>query len=365
MIVPLLAFIDWHTFLFTLFALFACAFAAGVVFSNNIVSMAFYLTLSLGATAGLFFLAGAEFVGAMQLLIYVGGTLVLLIFGVMLTARDAFISMKTRPADWVLGVLVGGSLLALLLFAAFTVDSWRPPQDWAEQRAKISPADTQDTTRLGVALVGGRVDKQDEQDPALVDGLSGYLLPFEIISVHLLVVLIGAGYLARTKRRRTTADAAPRVRAERPAKVRAIVPSAVLAALLVGDAAAAAAGVYAMTHLDDLVMQAGQQKFDLGAMLASAPDWLLPVAVALFAVRALCLLALLCWQKWGFAAMAIISIVLPVLIAVAFKDVENLTYARIGLANAGAMLVSNLLVVGLVYALLTKLGRPTTWSQLE
>jgi hypothetical protein len=112
-------------------------------------------------------------------------------------------------------------------------------------------------------------------------------------------------------------------------------------------------------------MQAGQQKFDLGAMLASAPDWLLPVAVALFAVRALCLLALLCWQKWGFAAMAIISIVLPVLIAVAFKDVENLTYARIGLANAGAMLVSNLLVVGLVYALLTKMGRPTTWAQLE
>ena len=50
--------------------------------------MAFYLVLSLAATAGLFFLAGADFVGAMQLMIYVGGTLVLLIFGVMLTAQE-------------------------------------------------------------------------------------------------------------------------------------------------------------------------------------------------------------------------------------------------------------------------------------
>ena len=49
--------------------------------------MAFYLVISLGATAGLFFLAGAHFVGAMQIMIYVGGTVVLLIFGVMLTAQ--------------------------------------------------------------------------------------------------------------------------------------------------------------------------------------------------------------------------------------------------------------------------------------
>ena len=70
---------DWNTFFFALFALIACAFAVAVLFTSNIVRMAFYLTICLGATAGLFFLAGAEFVGAMQLMIYVGGTLVLLI----------------------------------------------------------------------------------------------------------------------------------------------------------------------------------------------------------------------------------------------------------------------------------------------
>ena len=76
----------WHHFFFVMFALLTCGFAVGVLFSGNIVRMAFYLVLSLASSAGLFFLAGAEFVGAMQLMIYVGGTLVLLIFGVMLPA---------------------------------------------------------------------------------------------------------------------------------------------------------------------------------------------------------------------------------------------------------------------------------------
>ncbi len=67
-----------------------------MVLTSNIVRMAFYLVLSLGATSGLFFLAGADFVGAMQLMIYVGGTLVLLVFGVMLTAKGPFIIDEDR-----------------------------------------------------------------------------------------------------------------------------------------------------------------------------------------------------------------------------------------------------------------------------
>jgi len=53
----LLAVIDWHALFFWLFALFTCGFAVAVLFADNIVRMAFYLTLSLGASAGLFFLA--------------------------------------------------------------------------------------------------------------------------------------------------------------------------------------------------------------------------------------------------------------------------------------------------------------------
>ncbi len=86
--------------------------------------MAFYLVMSLAATAGLFFLAGADFVGAMQLLIYVGGTLVLLVFGVMLTSQERFVSMKTTPGEMLVAGLVGACLFALLVWAAVSVPEW-------------------------------------------------------------------------------------------------------------------------------------------------------------------------------------------------------------------------------------------------
>jgi NADH:ubiquinone oxidoreductase subunit 6 (subunit J) len=92
--------INWHSFFFLLFAAMACGFAVAVVAAANVVRMALYLVLSLAATAGLFLLAGAEFVGAMQLMIYVGGTLVLLVFGVMLTAQAPFVSIATSTGQW-------------------------------------------------------------------------------------------------------------------------------------------------------------------------------------------------------------------------------------------------------------------------
>ncbi|HTU24051.1 MAG TPA: NADH-quinone oxidoreductase subunit J [Pirellulales bacterium] len=200
--------IHWHSFFFLLFALVACGFALAVVFTSNVVRMAFYLVLSLGATAGLFFLAGADFVGAMQLMIYVGGTLVLLVFGVMLTAQSPFISMRTKAGEWIASLIAGGLLLWVLLVAAFKVGEWRAvsPVPLADQSAPAegiaTGAETPVTaSRLGLGLLGARVDRLEEGDPQIAGGLSGYLLPFEIVSVHLLVVLVGAAYLARPKKR--------------------------------------------------------------------------------------------------------------------------------------------------------------------
>src|SRR6478609_9881454 len=113
--------INWHSFFFLLFGGAASIFAIAVVVSTNIVRMALYLIMSLGATAALFFLAGADFVGAMQLMIYVGGTLVLLVFGVMLTAQGPFVSMKTRGGDWILAAVVGGALFAVLAQRAVSI----------------------------------------------------------------------------------------------------------------------------------------------------------------------------------------------------------------------------------------------------
>ena len=194
----LLAAINWHSVLFLLAAGFACAFALGVLFSSNVVRMAFYLIISLAATAGLFMLAGAKFLGAMQIMIYVGGTLVLLIFGVMLTAQASYVSMKTSGGEWVAGLVVGGAMLLMLMQAAVGVRDWTETRE--DQRA-VAVAETESASSIGGALINVRVDKLNTTDEAKQRGLSGYLLPFEIVSIHLLVVLIGAAFLARAKRR--------------------------------------------------------------------------------------------------------------------------------------------------------------------
>ena len=194
----------WHSFFFLLFALVAGCFAVAVVVSGNIVRMAFYLIVSLGGVAGLFFLAGADFLGAMQLMIYVGGTLVLLVFGVMLTGQANFVNLKTGGGQWVLATVAGGALLALLLQAAFSVDDWtragqaREPEHLRQAQEQEPP---KTATPLGLGLMGIRVDQLQEKNEAARAGMSGYLLAFEIVSVHLLVVLIGAAFLARAKRR--------------------------------------------------------------------------------------------------------------------------------------------------------------------
>jgi NADH:ubiquinone oxidoreductase subunit 6 (subunit J) len=205
-----LAALNWHSFFFLLFAAVACGCAIAVVLADNVVRMALYLVLSLGATAGLFFLAGAEFVGAMQLMIYVGGTLVLLVFGVMLTAQAPFVSIRTTTGDRVLAGVVGAALLGVLLQSALSVPAWRQPA--------AGRVDAPAATPIGMALLGVRVDEPAAGGP---DGAvrSGYLLPFEIVSVHLLVVLVGAAYLARAKRRKTPRAIEVAASVEPPASV--------------------------------------------------------------------------------------------------------------------------------------------------
>lgn len=200
-----------ETLIFAIYALAACGGAIAVVVSQNVVRMAFWLIISLGSVAGLFFMLNADFVGATQLLIYVGGTVVLLIFGVMLTASGPMLTIKSAPGEVVLGSLVGLAVLGMLVFATLGVD-------WSANRSKLaakamSPSDSwsyrsteegQTVRKLGSALLGVRFDKDLGADRRPLS--TGYLLPFEIISVHLLVVLVGASYLARTKRRRAGAS---------------------------------------------------------------------------------------------------------------------------------------------------------------
>lgn len=200
--------------LFYLFAGIACASALAVVLTDNVVRMAFWLVMSLGSVAALFFLLEADFLGATQLLIYVGGTVVLLVFGVMLTASGPYMQIKTTPAEMFLGAGVGGLLLLVLASSVMGVkwDTDVAHSLGTNAEARLAVNETVDQTGttgrpLGLAFVGVRPDAVGP------DGAStrpGYLLPFEIVSVHLLVVLVGAAYLARAKRRvEPSADLVP------------------------------------------------------------------------------------------------------------------------------------------------------------
>jgi NADH:ubiquinone oxidoreductase subunit 6 (subunit J) len=129
--------------------------------------------------------------------------LVLVVFGVMLTAQGPFISIKTGPADWAIGALVG-SLLLTFLIGSITLTTW----SINEEPIMNDAANSVSSAALGQAFLGiNEVAKPGSVTgirgaPRFVRTRVGYLLPFEIVSVHLLVVLIGAAYLARAKRRR-------------------------------------------------------------------------------------------------------------------------------------------------------------------
>ena len=165
--------------LFALYALVTVAGAVGCVVSRNVVRMAVGLVVALGGVSGLFLLCGAEFVAASQLLVYVGGTAVVLVFGVMLTARQA-VAPPLPTAGGVAGALaVAGAMLAVLAATAMRVD-------WG---VATQPGPESGVRPLGLAMLGLRPD-----------GAAGYLLPFEIVSLHLLTVLVAAGYMARAVR---------------------------------------------------------------------------------------------------------------------------------------------------------------------
>src|SRR6185437_11802854 len=175
-----------------------CALA--VVLTQNIVRAAAWLLFTLAGVSGLFFLLRADFVGATQLLVYVGGTLILVVFGVMLTAQGPFIKMRIGVAEWAIALAVG-----LVLYGVLAVSLLKPR---TALEGQVASAEMPDSTILGESLLGVTSTSPTGKFTGVPPTVNlrdrkqiSYLLPFEIVSVHLLVVLIGAAYLARAKRR--------------------------------------------------------------------------------------------------------------------------------------------------------------------
>ncbi len=160
--------------MFWSFAGLALICTLGIVLSKNVVRMATWLLGTLASVAALYFLMSANFLGAVQLIVYIGGVLVLIIFGVMLTGQLARVRLAPRGIEVAAGGAVCAVLFALLASVLFSAD-WQAGQTPAEAGQTVQ--------QFGTAL------------------LTTYLVPFEAASVLLLVVMIGAAFLARPERR--------------------------------------------------------------------------------------------------------------------------------------------------------------------
>src|SRR5215471_5490549 len=124
------------TALFYVFAIITAAGAIGVVASRNIVRTAVCLLFTLVGVAGLYFLLSAEFLAAVQLVVYAGGTLILIIFGVMLTSKSPFSRFEPKLVEVVIALSIGSILLVSLIagivrthFASHAIEAGGYPVD--------------------------------------------------------------------------------------------------------------------------------------------------------------------------------------------------------------------------------------------
>ncbi|MBX3396206.1 MAG: NADH-quinone oxidoreductase subunit J [Phycisphaerae bacterium] len=159
---------------FYIFAALVLGSALGIVVSKNIVRTAVCLLGALGGVGCLYFLLDANLLAAIQLIVYAGGTLILIVFGVMLTSQSPWVGFKPTRSQTV-GAVIVALLLALGLITLTTTADWN-----VSSTAPLAASPT-------VAEVGHSL-------------LTTYLAPFEVASVLLLVVMIGAAYLARSEK---------------------------------------------------------------------------------------------------------------------------------------------------------------------
>ena len=161
---------------FAFFAVLTLGGSLVCIWERSIVRSAFSLMATFSGVAGLFLLAGADFLAMAQILIYVGGILALLLFGVMLSPPD----MEERKIPRVLGalVLVGGGVALVALKVKSGLDATRV---WASSESL--PAIEGHAREIGIAFL----------DP------NGYLLAFELAAFFLTVALVAAVYIARRR----------------------------------------------------------------------------------------------------------------------------------------------------------------------
>ncbi len=157
-----------NTLVFYCVAAFTVAAAGVTAFSHNIIRSAFALLGALIGVAGLFGMMGADFLAVVQMMVYVGGVMVLVLFAVMLTHRIRDITISNQSMNPGTAAVIAGSMLGLLLFGI-----WRG-----------IPGGTQPGYESAASLIGENL-------------LSAYLPVFLLAAILLFAVMVAAVVIAR------------------------------------------------------------------------------------------------------------------------------------------------------------------------
>ncbi|MCX6170815.1 MAG: NADH-quinone oxidoreductase subunit J [Ignavibacteriales bacterium] len=161
-----------YDIIFYVFAAITILSALFVVTTRNIVHSAFYLLFTFFGVAGIYVLLGADFIAIAQIMVYVGGILILILFGVMLTNKITSVEIRTGTVQ-MLPAAIGVAIFMGAVISVMIMTNWK------SEPGMIPLTTTKD---IGHLL------------------LNDYVLIFELLGILLLIALIGAASIARREK---------------------------------------------------------------------------------------------------------------------------------------------------------------------
>lgn len=162
---------------FAIFVIITLFSAVCLALTKKLVHAAFLLFMVLFGIAAIFVFAQAEFLAVSQIIVYVGGILILLVFGIMLTNRKLLQTPQTEIIQ-----PLGAGIVSMLVMSGLGYGIYA--NDWEKIAVANTAQENANLPYTNIQFIGKEL-------------LTNYLLPFELMSVVLLVALIGAAYIAR------------------------------------------------------------------------------------------------------------------------------------------------------------------------
>jgi NADH-quinone oxidoreductase subunit J len=198
----------WETVFFWIFSIAAIIAGLLTVMARNAVHSALFLISSLVSVGALFILLGAEFIAGVQILVYVGGVMVLFLFVIMLVnvgaEEEGRAPIFNRPPQ-VAAALIFSLLLVLALLTAINkgYEGLTNRDTEVLKRAEVAKSEQEGKMQTGATGVSRLSDQTGSVGRSLYTYAS---LPFEIASLLLLVAIIGSVMLARTLKQEAAVD---------------------------------------------------------------------------------------------------------------------------------------------------------------